>query len=703
MTVLLGVLLSWVASLGAAAQPAKKATGVVIPAEPLALQNRAPLSARTLVQQPALLNNLNVVSWTIETRKHRGYLGSSALSPDGKTLATGGMDGMIHLWDAETGDFKSVLVGHNSYVYGLAFSPDSQTLASAGSFDGTARLWEVHTGMPLRILTKGHKGYTTQVAWSRDGKSLVVAGGESGFITLWDVLKPEPVKTVETGNAITGVVWDKEGKLVAVSGMTIGVQVWDIRAGKTVHTLAVPGQHGTSIAWSLDGKWIAGGGGAKTVVWDAESGKQKKELDTPGSAVSFSPDSDTLAVSSGAGVKLWANTFDKDPKTIPLTEARNLAWAPDGSGLYGLALIVVKWAPVSSPKTPREISVASDGAVQLTPNRPLITELNSASPRLWDTGTGKKIGTLEGHKGGIIAAAWSRDGKLLATASGDKTVRLWDATGKAVRTLTGHEGPVLCVAWADGKTLASGSTDKTVRVWQATADEGKVWRKHKGKVNAVAWSKDGKLLASGDEEQTVLIGPLDADKAPVSIALTQPVSVLAWSGNGKSLAVGLSTGDTHVFTPTGGKPIQSFERGGSPPAVTSLAWAPDNMTLLSGRANHTSQVWQVGSPNALFDLQGMAPITHVGWSANGNAMFTSENDRSVRVFDMPGGQLRATALFDGTQVAIVSATGHYHVSDEKECELVYVVQTMKGQETVRLGEIGKYRHTNKPGEALLPK
>jgi WD40 repeat protein len=612
------------------------------------------------------------------------------------------MDGIIRLWDAESGDFKSALVGHNSYVYGLAFSPDSNTLASAGSFDGTARLWNVHTGMPLRILSKGHKGYTTQVAWSRDGKSLVVAGGESGFITLWDVMKQEPVKTVETGNAITGVVWDKEGKLVAVSGMTIGVQVWDIRLGKTVHVLAVPGQHGSSIAWSPDGKWLAGGGAAKTVVWDAESGKEKKELDTPGSAVSFSPDGEMLAVSSGAGVKLWATTFDKDPKAIPLTEARNLAWSHDGSGLYGMAMLVVKWASVSGQKPPRAIVAAADGPVQLTPNRPLITELNSASPRLWDVGTGKLIGELKGHTGGIIAAAWSRDLKLLATASGDKTVRLWDVNGKAVRTLTGHEGPVLCVAWADGKTLASGSTDKTVRVWQATAEEGKIWRKHKGKVNAVAWSKDGKLLASGDEEQTVLVGPLEADKAPVSISLTQPVSVLAWCGNGKSFAVGLTTGDVHVFAPTGGKAIQSFERGGSPPAVTSLAWAPDNVTLLSGRANHTSQVWQVGAPNALFDLPGMAPITYVGWSGTGNSMVTSENDRSVRVFDMSSGQLHATAIFDGKQVAIVSATGHYHVNDEKDCELVYVLQTLKGQETVRVGDTkAKHKPTNKPGEAVL--
>ena len=188
--------LGGVASLDAGAQPAKK-PAVVIPPEPLALRAGEPLSLRTLVQRPPAI--AGAVSWTIETRHHRGHIATSALSPDGKTIATGGMDGIIRVWDADTGAFARALVGHNSYVYGLAWSPDGTALASAGSFDGTARIWDAATGMTLRVLSKGHKGYTHHVAWSRDGKMLVVAGGISGFMTLWDVTKPEPVKTSETG------------------------------------------------------------------------------------------------------------------------------------------------------------------------------------------------------------------------------------------------------------------------------------------------------------------------------------------------------------------------------------------------------------------------------------------------------------------------------------------------------------------------
>lgn len=696
--VLFGAL-AWVASFEqqVAAQP-KKPADVTILAEALALRAGEPLSPRTLVQRPPAVNG--VVSWSIETRRHRGTIATSALSPDGKHVATGGMDGIIRVWDAESGDFQRALVGHGSYVYGLSWSPDGKTLASAGSFDGTAKLWDAATGMTLRTL-RGHKSYTTHVAWSRDGKSLLVAGGVSGFMTLWDVAKAEQVKTAETGNPITGLVWGPGDRRIAVSGIMTGVQIWDSRDGKPVQVLAVPGQTASSVAWSPDGKTLVGGAAAKTIVWDVDSGKQQHELDTPGTAVAFNPEGDTLAVSSGTAVKLWKG-FDAAPKTVALADARTLAWSPDGSSLFGTAATTVKWLSIAGAKPPRDIDAAADFMVQLTPGRPLVTGFYTATPQIWDVTTGKLIGKLEGHTGGVTAAAWSKDGKILATAASDKSVRLWDGTGKALKSLSGHEGSVQCLAWADGKTLASGSADKTVRVWQATADAGKALRQHKATVNALVWSKDGKQLASGDEEHSVLLWTPDNDKAPQSITAGAPVRSLAWSINGKNLAVGIATGNVEVFTPVGGKSVQTFERGGSPPAVISLAWVPDSITLVAGRSNHTAQVWRVGSTNALADFPCMAPVTHVGLSPLGNSAVLSESDRSVRVFDLANGQLRSSVIADGKQVAVVSAAGHYRVGDEATCELVYVVQTAKGQETLSPKDfVAKYKFRNNPAAVVL--
>ena len=143
----------------------------------------------------------------------------------------------------------------------------------------------------------------------------------------------------------------------------------------------------------------------------------------------------------------------------------------------------------------------------------LVTASDDKTVKLWDTTTFQVIKTLPsepyantGHTNGVKSVSFSPDGKILASASDDHTVKLWNpATGEEIKTLTGHTSPVYGVSFSpDGKMLASASDDKTVKLWNtATLKEIKTLTGHTDKVRGISFSADGKMLASASYDNTV--------------------------------------------------------------------------------------------------------------------------------------------------------------------------------------------------------
>ena len=267
--------------------------------------------------------------------------------------------------------------------------------------------------------------------------------------------------------------------------------------------------------------------------------------------------------------------------------------------------------------------------------------------RLWNPKTSQQLGaSLLGHTDVVRSVAWSPDGKTLASGSDDNSIILWDVkTGYPLKPpLTGHTDSVYSVAWSpDGKVLASGSDDNVIILWDVKTGQplGPALVGHTGTVRSVVWGPDGKVLASGSDDNSLILWDVATGKPlqPPLTGHTDSVYSVAWSSDGKALASGSKDHTIRLWTAATGQPLGPPLTGHAR-SVNNVTWSPDGKTLASGSADNRIRLWDAATGQPLGPpLTGHArPVYVVSWNPDGNTLASGSEDNSIILWDVKTGQ-----------------------------------------------------------------
>jgi WD40 repeat protein len=310
-----------------------------------------------------------------------------------------------------------------------------------------------------------------------------------------------------------------------------------------------------------------------------------------------------------------------------------------------LALKVGPLAPVVA------VAFSPDGGRGgVTP--PLLAVGSYGQATVWDLTAGRPVKVLTNVLGAVNDLRFSPDGKLLAVAGGQPSakgdLRLYRvADWQLLAVLRGHEDVVFSVAWRpDGKKIASASFDRTARVWDvATGRAEKVHTGHSDFVYAVAYSPDGRRIVSASKDRTVKVVQAETGKSLLTFSgMEQDVLAVAVSPDGQRVVSSGFESALHWWDARTGAKIKPKAQGGHSVAVNELAFSKDGKVLVSAGADGTVRVWDGTSGGPLRSLRVGSLVYAVAISPDGKRIASGSFDGLVRLWDQASGRHLLTLL-----------------------------------------------------------
>ena len=495
-----------------------------------------------------------------------------------------------YLFEAEAALFNALLAyrqaavfKHDAEVTQAAFNRAGDRIVTA-SYDKTARIWDVSKGRQVAVL-KGHRGPVERAGFSPDGRRVVTAARD-GTARIWDAASGEQRAVLGPVGNFPTAVFDPKGERVLTAGENVPSSLWDARTGAKLLSVASTGdaflsRSSIAAAFNPDGRSFATSKQRKAFVWNAADGSLIREWN----------------------VDIWAST---------------LTFSPDGSRLLGAS-----WGTIS----------------------------HGSFPALWNVSNGTEIARLAGHKSdtqpqGVI---FSHDGRRIATVSLDGSARIWDGKSGALLDMLGQETPNMKLAdqgpydpdkemnsafSPDDRLLATASIDGPIRIWDV--DRASLFTTiagHDGLIEHLEFSPvDSNTLLTASHDGTARLwdvnGILTTDLlhgSPPTFAVFSPGSIHLLTGGGDAKG--------HLWD-VAGHEVAEFDTG---EIVHSATFSPDGTRIATVSLEGRVLVWDVTSKRQLAVIKSPIGLRDIQFSPAGDLLAAGSSRGTAQLWDATSG------------------------------------------------------------------
>lgn len=644
---------------------------------------------------------------TFSSQGHSAAVTCADWSPTGGKLVSGSYDNTLKLWNAEKGECLATLEGHTHYVRCVSWS--SGNVIASGGDDRILRIWTVESEQDYRwkqVPLVGHDAWIYAVAWSNDAAHLV-SGDSSGKLILWNHIKDDQecseyiqIPLPSLGDKVTCIVWSPTGDHPGLfaSGARNGNLVFFDSLGNQLIQYNWPDRSIKALAWSPDGKRIAVATNQMIYILNTEhlllpdmeaSGEDSAEIcffpskEKATVITSLSWFENILAVAEEQLIFLWdmKRILNKpiNEKTIVVNEKDDCLGI-----LSGHTDKVTRLAGFRFPQEKVIVSCSDDCTLRIW---------RAGSPA-WNTAWNCSH-ILGGEPTPARCTAWSPDGALLATGYDDNLIRIWDVSNsRCVKTLYGHRNRIKCLAWSrNGKRIASGSNDGTVYIWNVEEGIDKIhceipMKQHRGAVNCIAW-KDENCIISGSDDHVILIWDTKNHIFTTLTGHKDSVYCIALSADGNRLVSGSDDRNLLIWNLTNWKkerhlnPVSSWPAHDKP--LRCVAWKPNSNMVISGANDHLLKRWNVKKRTTWNQnpvLSGHTDFVYCcAISPDGKMIASGSTDKTIRIWDAEQG--KPLCVLD-------DHTGFVWNVAWSSCEYKRYLSSASSDGTVRIWEIDDY-------------